>query len=45
MNQIQLYIENDCIKLANLAILIDILDTVFSNPNRVTKDKSKLSLI
>ena len=37
--------ENDKVNLANLATLIEILDTAFSNPNRVAEAKSKLSIL
>ena len=40
MDQVQSYVENDKVNLANLAALIAILDTAFSNPNRVAKAKS-----
>ena len=42
MDQVQSYMENDKVNLANLAMLITILDTTFGNPNRVAKAKSKL---
>ena len=42
IDQVQSYVENDKGNLANLAILIAILDTVFGNPNRVAEAKSKL---
>ena len=45
MDQVQLYVENDKVNLANLAALIAILDTTFSNPNRVAEAKSKLSTL
>ena len=43
MYQVQSYVENDKVILANLAALIVILDTAFGNPNRVTEIESKLS--
>ena len=45
MNQVQSYVENDKVNLANLATLIAILDTAFGNPNRVAETKSKLSTL
>ena len=42
MGQVQSYVENDKVNLANLAVLIAILDAAFSNPNRVAEAKSKL---
>ena len=41
----QSYVENDKVNLANLAELIAILDTGFSNPNRVAEAESKLSTL
>ena len=43
--QLQSYIENDKVNLANLAALIAILDITFSNPNRVAEVESKLSTL
>ena len=43
LDQVQFYVENDKVNLENLAALIAILDTAFSNPNRVIEAKSKLS--
>ena len=45
MDQVQSYVENDKINLANLATLIAVLDTAFSNPNRVAEAESKLSTL
>ena len=45
MDQVQSYVENDKVNLANLAALITILDTAFGNPNRVAEAKSKLSTL
>ena len=45
MDQVQSYVENDKVHLANLARLIAILDTAFGNPNRVAEAKSKLSTL
>ena len=45
IDQVQSYMENDKVNLANLAALIAILDTAFSNPNRVAEAKSKLSTL
>ena len=45
MDQVQSYVENDKVNLANLAALIAILDTAFGNPNRVAKAESKLSTL
>ena len=45
MDQVQSYVENDKVNLANLAALIAILDTAFGNPNRVAKTESKLSTL
>ena len=45
MDQVQSYKEHDKVNLANLAALITILDTAFSNPNRVAKAESKLSTL
>ena len=46
MDQVQAYVENDRINLANLAALtITVLDTAFGNPNRVAKAEAKLSVI
>ena len=45
IDQVQSYVENDKVNLANLAILIAILDTAFGNPNRVAKAESKLSTL
>ena len=45
MDQVQSYVENDKVNLANLAALITILDTAFSNPNKVAKAESKLSTL
>ena len=45
MDQVQSYVENDKVNLANLAVLIAILNTTFGNPNRVTEAKSKLSTL
>ena len=45
MNQVQSYVENDKVNLANLAALIAILDTAFGNPNRVAEAESKLSTL
>ena len=45
MDQVQSYVENDKVNLANLATLIAILDTAFGNPNRVAEDESKLSTL
>ena len=45
MDQVQSYVENDKVNLANLAVLITILDTTFGNPNRVAKAESKLSTL
>ena len=45
MDQVQSYIENDKVNLANLATLIGILDTAFGNPNRVVEAESKLSTL
>ena len=45
MDQVQFYVENDKVNLENLTTLIAILDTAFSNPNRVTEAKSKLSTL
>ena len=45
MHQVQSYVENDKVNLANLAALIVILDTTFGNPNRVAEAKSKLSTL
>jgi len=42
MDQVQSYVENDKVNLANLAALITILDTTLGKPNRVAKAKSKL---
>ena len=42
MDQVQSYVENDKVNLANLATLITILDTAFGNPNRVAEAESKL---
>ena len=42
MDQVQSYMGNDKVNLANLAALIAILDTTFGNPNRVAQAKSKL---
>ena len=43
--QLQFYMENDKVNLANLAALIGILDIAFSNPNRVADVESKLSTL
>ena len=45
MDQVQSYVENDKVNLANLVALIAILDTAFGNPNRVAKAESKLSTL
>ena len=45
MDQVQSYVENDKVNLANLATLIAILDTAFGNPNRVAKAETKLSTL
>ena len=45
MDQVQSYVENDKVNLANLAALIAILDTTFGNPNRVAEAESKLSTL
>ena len=45
IDQVQSYVENDKVNLANLATLIAILDTAFSNPNRVAEAESKLSTL
>ena len=45
MDQVQSYVENDKVNLANLTALIAILDTAFGNPNRVTEAKFKLSTL
>ena len=45
IDQVQSYVENDKVNLANLAALIGILDTAFGNPNRVAEAKSKLSTL
>ena len=45
MDQVQSYVENDKVNLANLAALITILDTAFGNPNRVAEAESKLSTL
>ena len=45
MDQLQSYVENDKVNLANLAALITILDTTFGNPNKVAEAKSKLSTL
>ena len=45
MAQVQSFVENDKVNLANLATLIAILDTAFGNPNRVAEAKSKLSTL
>ena len=43
--QLQFYMENEKVNLANLAMLIAILDIAFSNPNRVAEVESKLSTL
>jgi len=45
MDQVQSYVANDRVNLANLAALITILDTAFGNPNRVAEAESKLSTL
>ena len=45
MDQVQSYVENDKVNLANLATLIAILDTAFGNPTRVAEAESKLSTV
>ena len=45
MDQVQSYVENDEVNLANLAALIVILDTAFGNPNRVAEAEFKLSTL
>ena len=45
MDQIQSYVANDKVNLANLAALITILDIAFGNPNRVAEAESKLSTL
>ena len=45
MDQVQSYVENDMVNLANLAALITILNTTFGNPNRVAEAESKLSTL
>ena len=45
MDQVQSYVGNDKVNLANLATLIAILDTAFGNPNRVAEAESKLSTL
>ena len=45
MDQVQSYVENDKVNLANLAALIVILDTAFGNPKRVAEAKSKLLIL
>ena len=45
MDQVQSYMENDNVNLANLAALIAILNTAFGNLNRVAKAESKLSTL
>ena len=45
MDQVQAYVENDKVNLEDLAVLIKVLDTAFSNPNRVAEAESKLSSI
>ena len=45
MDQVQSYVENDKVNLANLAALITILDSAFSNPKRVAEAESKLSTL
>ena len=45
MDQVQSYVQNDKVNLANLAALITILDTAFGNPNRVAEAESKLSTL
>ena len=42
MDQIQQYIKADHIDLENVEALIDILEEVFGNPNRVAKVEAKL---
>ena len=41
----QSYLENNKVNLANLAMLITILDTAFGNSNRVAEAESKLSTL
>ena len=45
MDQVQSYVGNDKVNVANLAALIAILDTAFGNPNRVAEAESKLSTL
>ena len=45
MDQVQAYVENDKVNLANLAALIEVLETAFGNPNQVAEAESKLSTI
>jgi len=45
MDQVQAYVINDRIDLANLAALITILETAFGNPNRVAEAEAKLRTI
>ena len=45
MDQVQSYVEDDKVNLANLATLIAILDTAFGNPNRVAEAELKLSTL
>ena len=45
MDQVQSYVGNDKVNLANLAALIAILDTAFGNSNRVAEAESKLSTV
>ena len=45
MDQVQAYITDDRINLANLAALITILEIAFGNPNRVAEAEAKLRTI
>ena len=46
IDQVQSYVENDKVNLANLATpVIPILDTTFSKLNRVAEAESKLSTL
>ena len=45
MDQIRPYVKDERVDVANLAALIEILETAFGNPNRVEEAESKLSSI
>jgi len=45
MDQVQAYVQNNCVNLTNLDALIDILENAFGNPNRAAEAEAKLRTI